>query len=103
MEFRLRGLDGPVEVLRDTAGVPHCWAVSEHDAFFAQGFVHAADRLWQMDYDRRRGLGRAAEVVGPAGITGDALYRRVGLAAAVQRDLSALSAAARDMLAAYAA
>src|SRR5215469_14416451 len=67
MEFRARGLDGPVEVLRDRAGVPHCWAVSEHDAFFAQGFVHAADRLWQMDYDRRRGLGRSAAVIGQNG------------------------------------
>src|SRR5215472_1982674 len=103
MELRLRGLDGPVEVIRDRYGVPHCRAVSEHDAFFAQGFVHAVDRLWQMDYDRRRGLGRSAEVTGPPGVTGDALYRRLGLAAAVQRDLPALSAAARDMLAAYAA
>ena len=102
MEVRLRGLDGPVEVIRDRYGVPHCRAVSEHDAFFAQGFMHAVDRLWQMDYDRRRGLGRAAEVTGQAGITGDTLYRRLGLAAAVQRDLSALSAAARDMLGAYA-
>jgi penicillin amidase len=101
MEFRLRGLDGPVEVLRDRAGVPHCWAVSEHDAFFAQGFVHAADRLWQMDYDRRRGLGRAAEVVGPAGVTGDALARRLDLAGGARRDLALLSAPARDMLTAY--
>ena len=103
MEIRLRGLDGPVEVLRDQAGVPHCWAVSEHDAFFAQGFVHAADRLWQMDYDRRRGLGRAAEVVGPAGVTGDALARRLDLAGGARRDLALLSAPARDMLTAYTA
>jgi penicillin amidase len=103
MEVRLRGPDGPLEVVRDGYGVPHCRAVNEHDAFFAQGFVHAADRLWQMDYDRRRGLGRAAEVTGPAGITGDRLYRRLNLAAAVQRDLSALSPAARGMLTAYAA
>jgi penicillin G amidase len=103
MEFRLRGLDGPVEVLRDRAGVPHCWAVSEHDAFFAQGYVHATDRLWQMDYDRRRGLGRAAEVVGPAGTTGDALSRRLDLADGARRDLALLSAPARDMLTAYTA
>jgi len=103
MEFLLRGLDGPVEVLRDRAGVPHCRAVSEHDAFFAQGFVHATDRLWQMDYDRRRGLGRAAEVVGPAGLTGDALGRRLDLAGGARRDLALLSAPARDMLTAYTA
>lgn len=64
MELPLRGLDGPVELTRDRIGVPHCHAVTEHDAFFAQGVVHAADRLWQMDYDRRRGLGRTAEVLG---------------------------------------
>ena len=41
MELRLRGLDGPVEVIRDQWGVPHCKAATEHDAFFAQGFAHA--------------------------------------------------------------
>jgi penicillin G amidase len=103
VESRLAGLDGPVEIVRDRFGVPHCRAGSEHDAFFAQGFVHAADRLWQMDYDRRRGLGQSAGCVGRAGVVGDALYRRLDVAASVQRDLAALSAAARDMLTAYAA
>lgn len=103
MELRVTGLDGPVEVVRDRLGVPHCRAVSEHDAFFAQGFVHAADRLWQLDYDRRRGLGRSAEYVGPAGVPGDTLYRRLDLAPGARRDLAALSAAARNMLTAYAA
>ncbi len=103
MELRVAGLDGPVEIIRDSLGVSHCRAVSEHDAFFAQGFVHAADRLWQLDYDRRRGLGRSAEYVGPAGLVGDTLYRRLDLAGDARRDLAALSAAARDMLTAYAA
>jgi penicillin G amidase len=103
VELRITGLDGPVEVVRDGLGVPHCRAVSEHDAFFAQGFVHAADRLWQLDYDRRRGLGRSAEYVGTAGVVGDSLYRRLDLAADARRDLGLLSAAATDMLTAYAA
>src|ERR1700746_1142513 len=103
MEFLLRGLYGPVEVLRDAAGVPHCWAMSEHDAFFAQGFVHATDRLWQMDYDRRRGLGQSAEVMGPGGVAWDSLSRRIELAAGARRDVARLSAPARDMLAAYTA
>src|SRR5271165_6140018 len=103
MELRLRGLDAPVELTRDRFGVPHCRAVTEHDAFFAQGFAHAADRLWQMDYDRRRGLGRSAEVLGPAAVPGDTLYRRVDLAAGARRDVSLLSPAARDMLTAYTA
>jgi len=103
VELRLRGLDGPVDVIRDRFGVPHCWAATEHDAFFAQGYAHAADRLWQMDYDRRRGLGRAAEVIGAAAVPGDALYRRLDLAASARRDLALLSPAALDMLAAYTA
>ncbi len=103
METRLRGLDGPVELIRDSWGVPHCRAVTEHDAFFAQGFAHAADRLWQMDYDRRRGLGRAAEVIGPGAVPSDSLHRRLDLAASARRDVARLSRAARDMLTAYAA
>jgi penicillin G amidase len=103
MELRLRGLDGPVELTRDRWGVPHCAAVTEHDAFFAQGFAHALDRLWQMDYDRRRGLGRCAEELGPPAVGADAFYRRLDLAAGARRDVARLSAAARDMLAAYAA
>ncbi|MGH3300894.1 MAG: penicillin acylase family protein [Streptosporangiaceae bacterium] len=103
MALRIAGLDGPVEIIRDGLGVPHCLAVSEHDAFFAQGFVHAADRLWQLDYDRRRGLGRSAEYVGPGGVVSDALYRRLDLVPLARRDLAALSAVARDMLTAYAA
>jgi penicillin G amidase len=101
--LRIKDLDGPVEMLRDHHGVPHCFAVSERDAFLAQGFAHAADRLWQMDYDRRRGLGRWAEVAGEPGVVSDTFYRRMDLAATVQRDLAALGPAARDMLRAYAA
>ena len=99
---RVEGLDGPVQVLRDRHGVPHCYAASEHDAFLAQGFVHAEDRLWQMDYDRRRAFGRWAEVAGPAAVSADLFYRRAGLGAAVRRDLAALTPLARGMLAAYA-
>lgn len=102
MELRLRGLDGQVEIIRDRYGVPHCRAVTEHDAFFAQGFVHATDRLWQIDYDRRRALGRSAEVIGPGGVPGDSLFRRLDLAAGARSDLARLSRAARDMLTAYA-
>jgi penicillin G amidase len=101
MELRLRGLDGPVEIIRDGYGVPHCRAATEHDAFLAQGFVHATDRLWQMDYDRRRGLGRSAEAIGTAGVPGDSLYRRLDLGAGARSDLARLSRAARDMLTAY--
>ena len=59
---RLAGLHGPVEVVRDSLGVPHIKAGSVHDAFFGQGFVHAQDRLWHMEYDRRRAPGPLGRV-----------------------------------------
>src|SRR5919109_5489957 len=62
------GLDAPVEVVRDAHAVPHIKAASFEDAIFAQGFVHAQDRLWQMDFRRRLGAGRLAEVLGPAAL-----------------------------------
>lgn len=99
---RMAGLDGPIEIFRDHVGVPHCYATSEHDAFLAQGWVHAADRLWQMDYDRRRGLGRWAEVAGPGGLAGDLFYRRMDLATGARRDWAALSPRTKAMLSAYA-
>ena len=56
--LRLAGLTAKVEVYRDGLGIPHVRAENEHDAFFAQGFVTAQDRLWHMEYDRLRGSGR---------------------------------------------
>ena len=63
-QLQLRGLSAAVEVLRDRDGVPHIFAKSEADAYFALGFVHAQDRLWQMEMNRRIGAGRLAEVLG---------------------------------------
>lgn len=92
-----------IEILRDSHGIPHCYAGSESDAFFAQGWVHADDRLWQMEYDRRRAEGRWAEVVGARGLASDVFHRRVDLVAAVERDFRALSPETTAMLDAYAA
>jgi len=100
---KLAGLDGAVEVVRDSLGIPHIKAGSVHDAFFAQGFVHAQDRLWHMEYDRRRAAGRWAECVGPAGVDQDILTRRLGLATSAKADYAALNAEARAVLEAYAA
>ena len=66
------GLDAPVEIHRDAAGVPHIRARTEHDLWFAVGFVHAQDRLWQMDLIRRLGQGRVAEWLGPEAVEFDA-------------------------------
>lgn len=97
------GLHGPVTIRRDADGVPHVRAGTARDAFFAQGFAHAQDRLFQLELNRRRALGRSAEWLGPAAFPADALARRLGMEAASRRDAAALDAPAQDMIAAYAA
>src|SRR5262249_4378610 len=99
----VRALDAAIAVYRDHWGIAHVRAKSADDAFFAQGFVHAQDRMWQMDAARRRMLGRFAEWEGPTGIAADALARRLNIAVASRRDYAALSRDAVAMLEAYAA
>ncbi len=74
----LPDLHEPVEIIRDQWGAPHIYARNEDDLFFAQGYVHAQDRLFQMDTSRRVGAGRLAEVVGPAGLPSDRAARIFG-------------------------
>jgi penicillin amidase len=69
--LRASGLKADVEVVRDTWGVPHIYAQSTEDLFFAQGYVMAQDRLWQMEMWRRAGEGRLAEILGPAAVARD--------------------------------
>ena len=64
-------LHGAVEILLDRWGIPHIYAGCEQDAFFAQGFNAARDRLWQMDLWRRQGLGLLSEALGPGYIARD--------------------------------
>src|SRR5437870_5364277 len=71
------GLSAPVRVVRDRWGVPHIYARSRDDLFFAQGFVQAQDRLWQMDLWRRSSQGRLSEVLGANFIERDAMTRRM--------------------------
>ncbi len=71
----VRGLSQPVEVLRDTWGIPHIYARNTPDLFFAQGFVVAQDRMWQLEMWRRNGEGRLAEVLGPDYLTRDKFAR----------------------------
>ena len=73
--MKLRGLEKPVTVLRDEWGIPHIYAETQADLFFAQGFVAAQDRLWQMDLWRRVGEGRLAEVIGKGAVERDRFAR----------------------------
>lgn len=89
----LSGLNGTVEVLRDRFGVPQIFAENEHDLFFAQGYAHAQDRFFQMELQRRAGLGRLAELLGEDALPFDRLSRTVGfarIAASVGRPSGAL-------------
>lgn len=96
------GIEGPVRIVRDAYGVPHVIAGAAVDAWLGLGFAAAQDRLWQMDYDRRRAAGRWSEVVGRRGLKGDLLARRLRLADASKADLTVLSQETVAALQAYA-
>ena len=96
-------VERPVRLYRDEWGIPHVRARSVHDVFVGQGYVHAMDRLWQMDAARKQMEGRWAEWVGVAGLPADRLARRLRVGAASIRDYRALGADARAMVDAYAA
>jgi len=82
--LNVAGLEHPVRILRDDAGVPSISADSEADALFALGFVHAQDRLWQMEFERRLGQGRLAELLGPDALPTDRFLRTIGIARRAQ-------------------
>ena len=96
-------LKAAVEVLRDAYGIPHIFASSEADAAYALGYVHAQDRLWQMEMNRRIGSGRIAEILGPAGLEADRFLRTIGVRRAAQASLAQLDAVSLGVLEAYSA
>ncbi len=75
----LAGPDAEIEILTDRWGVPHVFATSAADLYFAQGYLHAAERLWQLDFTRRAAQGRLAELVGEPGLPLDRFFRTLGL------------------------
>jgi len=97
------GLSAPVEVIRDEWGVPNLYAANEHDLFFAQGYVHAQDRLWQMEFNRHVSGGSLAELFGRPLLADDKGLRAFGLRRAAERDLALMTPATRGILEAYAA
>ena len=100
-EMALPGLKEPVTVIRDSNGIPHIRAKNELDAFFAQGWVHAEDRLFQMDVSRRSASGKLAELFGPSQLAADFVARTLGLDRAAERSLAAHSDDMIDALEAY--
>ncbi|HYL88101.1 MAG TPA: penicillin acylase family protein [Burkholderiales bacterium] len=101
--IEVAGIEAQVEILRDAHGVPHIFAHSERDAQFALGFVHAQDRLWQLEMNRRIASGRLAEVLGPAALDTDRFLRTIGIWRVAEANLRHLDADSRRLLDAYAA
>jgi len=99
----VRGITATVRIARDDYGVPTITAETEQDLAFAQGYVHAQDRLWQMDMQRRAAAGRLSEVFGSETLLFDRMFRIVGLRQAAERIAEALPAETRGALESYAA
>lgn len=96
------GLEAPVTVHRDRSGIAQIVADTPHDLFMAQGYVHAQDRFWQMEFWRHISSGRLSELFGESQLDADRLIRTLDWRGAAQRDLDAMSDAARLALASYA-
>lgn len=98
----LAGLRAPVEVWRDSLGVPHIWAKDEEDLFRAIGYVHAQDRLFQMEMFRRVADGRLAEILGEDLVDTDRFLRTVGMGRGAAENEARLAPEHRRALQAYA-
>jgi penicillin amidase len=99
----LAGLDAAVTIVRDRHAVPHIFASDAHDAAMALGYVHAQDRLWQMEWHRRLVYGRLAEIAGEAALPADRLARALRLGPLAEEGYPLLAPEVRDALEAYAA
>jgi penicillin amidase len=101
-DVQLSGLDGPVDIYRDSFGVPQIYANTTHDLFYAQGYVHAQDRFWQMDFWRHIGSGRLAEMLGETQVENDEILRTFGFARIAQEELQTIDDTSLEILQSYA-
>jgi penicillin G amidase len=97
------GLQAEVQVIRDTDDVPHIRAANEPDAHFALGYIHAQERLWQMELQRRVAWGRLAEFAGPEAVETDRLMRTIGIGRAAAATWPRLAPDARAAIESYVA
>ena len=102
IDLRVGGIQETVRIRRDANGVPHIEAKSDNDAYFALGYLHAQDRLWQLEMQRRLAQGRLSEVLGKEALDGDKWMRTLNLYRAAESSWQVLSAAAKVSLEAYA-
>jgi len=101
-EIQNSGLDGPVDIYRDSYGVPHIYASSIHDLMFAQGFVHAQDRFWQMDFWRHQGSGRLSELLGANTLDTDKFLRTLGWERIAEEEFAQMDPEMQAIFEAYA-
>lgn len=101
-ELELSGLDDTVTVQRDDRGIPTVTATTAHDLFFAQGFVHAQDRFWEMDFRRHVTSGRVSELFGESQLGTDAFLRTLGWRTVAEQEVRMLGATERAYYESYA-
>jgi penicillin amidase len=100
-EIQVPGLENQVEIYRDSFGVPHIFGESHHDLFFAQGYVHAQDRFWQMDFWRHQGAGRLSELLGKPMLDTDMFLRTLGWERISKQELQLLGSEEKLILESY--
>jgi penicillin amidase len=96
-------VERPVRIVRDGTGTPHVYAQTARDLFLGYGFALAQDRLWQIDYYRRRALGRLAEVLGPSALKSDRRHRLLGFGRLADQEFPTLSSEAAIALEGFSA
>jgi penicillin amidase len=101
-EVDVPGLDAEVQVLRDDHGIPQVYADTSHDLFFAQGYVQAQDRFFEMDFRRHLTAGRISELLGPDALEVDQFVRASGWRRVAEEELSLLSPDTRHYLDSFA-
>ena len=97
------GLTAPIDIIRDADAIPHVFAANKADALFGLGYVHAQDRLWQMELQRRIGHGRLSEVLGAAALPQDRFLRTVGFGRAAKSAWASTPESAKQQIGAYVA
>ncbi|MDG1117151.1 MAG: penicillin acylase family protein [Flavimaricola sp.] len=97
------GISAPLEIVRDTAGVPHVFGQTDEDIFFGLGYAHAQDRLWQMTMLRRTAQGRLSELFGERTLPVDILLRRLDFYNLASRSFARQDAQTQAALVAYSA
>jgi penicillin amidase len=100
-EISVKGISNRVNLYKSELGVSHIFAENEEDMYFSLGYIHAQDRLWQMDLGRRVAEGRLSEILGKELLDYDILFRTIGIDRTVLKQYDKLSSKSRSVLEAY--